>query len=326
MKVLVTGSAGFIGAAVSRALLDRGDTVVGIDNLNSYYSPSLKRARLLNLESDASFSFIECDIADADALEAVFARSGFDRVVHLAAQAGVRWSLDHPSVYVRSNIDGFANVLECCRRHPVAHLLYASSSSVYGNRTEAPFRESDTLNKPESLYAATKIADELLASTYSRLYGIPATGLRFFTVYGPWGRPDMAPMLFLKAIDQGRPIQVFNHGDLMRDFTFIDDIVEGVIRVLDVVPQACDGLRHTIYNIGHGAPVRLLDFITALEQAAGKKAEKVWLPMQPGDVLQTFASTEKLERDFGYRPATPLEEGLRQLVAWYRACGSDLYD
>ena len=326
MKVLVTGSAGFIGAAVSRALLDRGDTVVGIDNLNAYYSPALKRARLAQLESDARFSFRECDIADTEALETVFVENGFDRVVHLAAQAGVRWSLDHPSVYVKSNIDGFVNVLECCRRHPVDHLLYASSSSVYGNRTEAPFHESDALNRPESLYAATKIADELLASTYAGLYGVPATGLRFFTVYGPWGRPDMAPMLFLKAIDQGRPIRVFNHGELLRDFTFIDDIVEGVVRVLDVAPQACERRRHTIYNIGHGAPVRLLDFIEALEKAVGRCAQKEWLPMQPGDVIQTFASTEKLERDFGYRPTTALEDGLQRLVAWYRTGGSVLYD
>jgi len=326
MKVLVTGSAGFIGAAVSRELLDRGDTVVGIDNLNAYYSPALKRARLSRLEPDPHFSFRECDIADVDALESVFAENDFDRVVHLAAQAGVRWSLDHPSVYVRSNIDGFVNVLECCRRHPVSHLVYASSSSVYGNRTEAPFRESDALNRPESLYAATKIADELLASTYSGLYSIPATGLRFFTVYGPWGRPDMAPMLFLKSIDRGLPIRVFNHGDLLRDFTYIDDIVEGVVRVLDNAPQERDGRRHTIYNIGHGSPVRLLDFIEALEKAAGRSAEKEWMPMQPGDVVQTFADTDKLAHDFGYRPTTTLEEGLKHLVAWYRAEGSVLYD
>jgi UDP-glucuronate 4-epimerase len=311
MKVLVTGAAGFIGFFVSKRLIERGDEVVGVDNMNDYYDVRLKRARLAELP--AHFNFVKMDVADRNALPALFAREHFDAVVHLAAQAGVRYSLENPEAYIDSNLVGFGNVLECCRNHPVRHLVYASSSSVYGGNTKVPFEETDNVDNPKSLYAATKKANELMAACYSSLYRIKATGLRFFTVYGPWGRPDMAPMLFTDAILNGRPIKVFNNGDMRRDFTYIDDIVEGVVRTLDRIPVS----GHEIYNIGCSKPVMLMDFISALEDALGRKAVKEFLPMQPGDVPQTYASTAKLERDMGYKPAVQLADGLKQMVEWY---------
>ncbi|MBR5735976.1 MAG: NAD-dependent epimerase [Bacteroidales bacterium] len=311
MKILVTGAAGFIGYHVSKALIARGDEVVGVDNMNDYYDVRLKQARLKELP--AYFSFVRMDVADREALPALFAKERFDAVVHLAAQAGVRYSLENPEAYIDSNLVGFANVLECCRHNPVRHLVYASSSSVYGGNTKVPFEETDNVDNPKSLYAATKKANELMASCYSSLYGIKATGLRFFTVYGPWGRPDMAPMLFTDAILAGRPIKVFNNGNMRRDFTYIDDIVEGVVRVLDKAPVA----GHEVYNIGCSNPVMLMDFISELERALGREAVKEYMPMQAGDVLQTYASTAKLERDMGYRPKVQLADGLRQMVEWY---------
>lgn len=313
MKILITGAAGFIGFSLARRLLDRGDTVVGIDNLNDYYPVALKRARLAEIQSPA-FRFVEMDIADRKALPELFAAEKFDCVVNLAAQAGVRYSIENPWAYVDSNLVGFANILECCRHYPVGHLVYASSSSVYGGNEKVPFSEDDKVDNPVSLYAATKKADELMASCYNKLYGIPATGLRFFTVYGPWGRPDMSPMLFARAISAGEPIKVFNNGDMMRDFTYIDDIVEGVVRVIDRAPA-----RHEVYNIGCSNPVKLMDFISEIENALGRRAEKIMLPMQPGDVYQTYADTSKLERDFGYRPGVTLHEGIGKFIEWYRS-------
>lgn len=313
MKILITGAAGFIGFSLAKRLLERGDSVVGIDNMNDYYPVALKRARLGRLRSP-SFRFIEMDIADRKALPELFASEHFDCVVNLAAQAGVRYSIENPWAYVDSNLVGFANVLECCRHYPVGHLVYASSSSVYGGNVKVPFSEDDRVDDPVSLYAATKKSGELMASCYSRLYGISATGLRFFTVYGPWGRPDMSPSLFAAAIFGGKPIKVFNHGDMLRDFTYIDDIVEGVIRVIDGTPR-----RHEVYNIGCGRPVRLMDFIGEIEAAAGRRAEKIMLPMQPGDVYRTYADTSKLERDFGYRPEVTLHEGVARFIEWYRS-------
>ena len=311
MKVLVTGAAGFIGFHLVQRLLGRGDEVVGIDNLNDYYPVVLKEARLAQVSGDR-FRFIRMDLADREALPALFAAEHFDAVVNLAAQAGVRYSIENPWAYVESNLVGFVNVLECCRHYPVRHLVYASSSSVYGGNEKTPFSEEDRVDDPVSLYAATKKSDELLAGCYSRLYGIPATGLRFFTVYGPWGRPDMSPMLFASAILAGKPIKVFNHGDMLRDFTYIDDIVEGVVRVLDKVPAG-----HALYNIGCSQPVRLMDFIAELERALGREAEKQLLPMQPGDVYQTCADTSKLERELGYKPGVTLREGIGRFVEWY---------
>ena len=313
MKILITGAAGFIGFSLAKRLLDRGDTVVGIDNLNDYYPVALKRARLAEIQSPA-FRFVEMDIADRKALPELFAAEKFDCVVNLAAQAGVRYSIENPWAYVDSNLVGFANILECCRHYPVGHLVYASSSSVYGGNEKVPFSEDDKVDNPVSLYAATKKADELMASCYNKLYGIPATGLRFFTVYGPWGRPDMSPMLFARAISAGEPIKVFNNGDMMRDFTYIDDIVEGVVRVIDRAPA-----RHEVYNIGCSNPVKLMDFISEIENALGRRAEKIMLPMQPGDVYQTYADTSKLERDFGYRPGVTLHEGIGKFIEWYRS-------
>lgn len=313
MKILITGAAGFIGFSLAKRLLDRGDTVVGIDNLNDYYPVTLKRARLAEIQSPA-FRFVEMDIADRKALPELFAAEKFDCVVNLAAQAGVRYSIENPWAYVDSNLVGFANILECCRHYPVGHLVYASSSSVYGGNEKVPFSEDDKVDNPVSLYAATKKADELMASCYNKLYGIPATGLRFFTVYGPWGRPDMSPMLFARAISAGEPIKVFNNGDMMRDFTYIDDIVEGVVRVVDRAPA-----RHEVYNIGCSNPVKLMDFISEIENALGRRAEKIMLPMQPGDVYQTYADTSKLERDFGYRPGVTLHEGIGKFIEWYRS-------
>ena len=311
MKVLVTGAAGFVGFHLVQRLLGRGDEVVGLDNLSDYYSVALKEARLAQVRS-GRFRFVKMDLADREALPALFAAERFDAVVNLAAQAGVRYSVENPWAYVDSNVVGFLNVLECCRHNPVRHRVYASSSSVYGGNEKTPFSEEDRVDDPVSLYAATKKSDELMAACYSKLYGIPTTGLRFFTVYGPWGRPDMSPMLFASAILAGKPLKVFNHGDMLRDFTYVDDIVEGVVRVLDRQPA-----RHEIYNIGCSHPVRLMDFISELERALGRKAEKILLPMQPGDVYQTYADTSKLERELGYKPRVMLREGIDRFVAWY---------
>ena len=311
MKVLVTGAAGFIGFHLVQRLLGRGDEVVGLDNLNAYYPVVLKEARLAQVDSDR-FRFVRMDLADREALPALFAAERFDAVVNLAAQAGVRYSVENPWAYVDSNVVGFLNILECCRHYPVRHLVYASSSSVYGGKEKTPFSEEDRVDNPVSLYAATKKADELMAGCYSHLYGLKATGLRFFTVYGPWGRPDMSPMLFASAILAGEPIRVFNHGDMLRDFTYIDDIVEGVVRVLDRVPE-----KHEVFNIGCSSPVKLMDFISEMERALGREAEKVMLPMQPGDVYQTYADTGKLERELGYKPSVKLREGIGRFVDWY---------
>ncbi|SKC41043.1 UDP-glucuronate 4-epimerase [Bacteroidales bacterium WCE2004] len=311
MKVLVTGAAGFIGFHLVQRLLGRGDEVVGLDNLSDYYSVALKEARLAQVRSDR-FRFVRMDLADREALPALFAAERFDAVVNLAAQAGVRYSVENPWAYVDSNVVGFLNVLECCRHYPVRHLVYASSSSVYGGNEKTPFSEEDRVDDPVSLYAATKKSDELMAGCYAHLYGLKVTGLRLFTVYGPWGRPDMSPMLFASAILAGRPVKVFNHGDMLRDFTYVDDIVEGMVRVLDRVPQ-----KHEVYNIGCSNPVRLMDFISELERALGREAEKIMLPMQPGDVYQTYADTTKLERELGYKPGVMLREGVDRFVAWY---------
>ena len=311
MKVLVTGAAGFIGFHLVQRLLGRGDEVVGLDNLNAYYPVVLKEARLAQIDSER-FRFVRMDLADREALPALFAAERFDAVVNLAAQAGVRYSVENPWAYVDSNVVGFLNILECCRHYPVRHLVYASSSSVYGGNEKTPFSEEDRVDNPVSLYAATKKADELMAGCYCHLYGLKATGLRFFTVYGPWGRPDMSPMLFASAILAGKPIKVFNHGDMLRDFTYIDDIVEGVVRVLDRVPD-----KHEVFNIGCSSPVKLMDFIAEIENAYGEPAKKEFLPMQPGDVYQTYADTGKLERELGYKPSVKLREGIGRFVDWY---------
>jgi UDP-glucuronate 4-epimerase len=328
MKILVTGAAGFIGMHVAQRLLARGDTVVGLDNLSDYYDVNLKLSRLKQLEN-SRFSFQKIDVADGPAVEQLFAAEKFDRVVHLAAQAGVRYSLSHPHEYVRSNITGFLNILEACRHHPVQHLVYASSSSVYGGNTRLPFRESDNVDHPVSLYAASKKSNELFAHTYSHLFGIPSTGLRFFTVYGPWGRPDMALFLFTKAILAGEPVNVFNHGRMQRDFTYIDDIVEGVVRTLDRAPQpnpVFDAARpdpahswapYQILNIGNHGPAGLLEYLDALEEALGRKAARNYLPMQPGDVPATFADTSLLTEWTGHKPGTPIRNGISRFVAWY---------
>ncbi|HRF73306.1 MAG TPA: NAD-dependent epimerase [Accumulibacter sp.] len=330
MKVLVTGAAGFIGASTALRLLARGDQVVGLDNLNDYYAVSLKESRLQRLKPLAGFSFVKLDIADRAGIEKLFADERFDRVIHLAAQAGVRYSLQNPHAYVDSNLVGFLNILEGCRHQQVQHLVYASSSSVYGGNTRMPFSEHDSVDHPVSLYAATKKANELMAHTYSHLYGLPTTGLRFFTVYGPWGRPDMALFLFTQAILEGRPIDVFNHGLMQRDFTYVDDIVEGVVRILDrtatanadYLPDEADpatsNVPYRVFNIGNHQPVPLLEFIGAIERALGKTAEKRLLPMQDGDVPATYADTALLDDWLGFAPATPLEEGVNRFVAWYR--------
>jgi len=331
MKILLTGSAGFIGMATALRLLARGDEVVGLDNLNDYYDVTLKESRLSRLTPYAGFKFVKLDVADRPGMESLFAAEKFDRVIHLAAQAGVRYSLQNPHAYIESNILGFTNVLEGCRHHKVQHLVYASSSSVYGGNTKMPFSEHDSVDHPVSLYAATKKANELMAHTYSHLYRLPTTGLRFFTVYGPWGRPDMALFLFTKAILEGKPIDVFNHGNMQRDFTYVDDIVEGVVRVLDRVPEpnpgydaiaadpATSDAPYRVFNIGNNKPVPLLDFIGCIENALGKKAEKRLLPMQDGDVPATYANTDALNDWVGFMPDTNVQEGVNSFVAWYRA-------
>jgi UDP-glucuronate 4-epimerase len=317
MKVLVTGAAGFIGSKLMYVLAERGDEVVGIDILNDYYDVRLKHGRITEFCTGERRRFLRMDIADKDALDALFDAEGFDAVVNLAAQAGVRYSITNPYSYLKSNLEGFLNVLEACRNHPVKHLVFASSSSVYGMNAKVPYSEEDRVDNPVSLYAATKKSDELMAHAYSKLYGIPCTGLRYFTVYGPWGRPDMAPMLFASAISKGEPVKVFNGGDMIRDFTYIDDIVEGTVRTLDHVPEAVDGVPYRIYNIGCSDPVRLMDFISEMESAMGRKAEKIFLPMQAGDVYQTNADTTRLEREVGYKPHVRLHEGIAAFVGWY---------
>jgi UDP-glucuronate 4-epimerase len=313
MTIIVTGAAGFIGYHVARRLLDRGDTVVGVDNLNDYYDVSLKEARLLRLTGHSGFRFARLDVADREGMASLFAAAQPQRIVHLAAQAGVRYSLQNPHAYVDSNVAGFMNVLEGCRHTRVEHLVYASSSSVYGGNTRLPFSEHDNIDHPVSLYAATKKANELMAHTYSHLFRLPTTGLRFFTVYGPWGRPDMALFLFTRAILEGRPIDVFNHGNMVRDFTYIDDIVEGVVRVVDR-PAAAD----RVFNIGNSHPTPLGEYIEALEDALGMKARRNYLPMQPGDVPATSANTEELDAWVGFKPDTQVREGVRRFVEWYR--------
>jgi len=330
MRVLVTGAAGFIGNETARVLLERGDEVVGIDNLNDYYDPALKEARLARLDGHNRFSFEQLDLADRDGMARLFAEGRFERVVHLGAQAGVRYSITHPQAYLDSNLTGFGHVLEGCRRSGVEHLVYASSSSVYGANTRTPFRVEDNVDHPVSLYAATKKANEGMAHAYAHLYGLPTTGLRFFTVYGPWGRPDMAPMIFTKKILAGEPIEVFNEGKHERDFTYVDDIVEGVVRVLDQVAApdpawssdepgpATSSAPWRLYNIGNCDPVPLMEFIATIEQALGKKAVMEMKPRQPGDVLRTAADVSALEAAVGFRPHTPLAEGIGRMVRWYR--------
>ena len=346
MKILVTGAAGFIGFYVCKGLLNRGDIVVGLDNINTYYDVSLKYGRLsaLGFQQEyvdwykfvqsivyEQFRFIRMNLEDKQAMRMLFANEHFDKVVNLAAQAGVRYSIENPYAYVESNIDGFLNVLEGCRHYQVKHLVYASSSSVYGLNGKVPFSEKDSIAHPISLYAATKKSNELMAHTYSHLYGVPSTGLRFFTVYGPWGRPDMSPFLFADAMLHGRPIKVFNNGDMLRDFTYIYDIVEGVLRVIDHIPaptpdwsaQAPDpsssAAPYKIYNIGNSHPVKLMDFIHAIEEAIARPAEKIYLPMQPGDVYQTNADTSALQSELGFKPDKPIKEGVRETIDWYRS-------
>lgn len=330
MKILVTGTAGFIGSALALRLLARGDEVIGIDNLNDYYDVNLKKARLAKLTGHSDFTDLRLSLEDRSGIENAFAKYQPQRVVNLAAQAGVRYSLTNPHAYLDSNLAGFLNILEGCRHHNVEHLVYASSSSVYGANTKMPFSVHDNVDHPVSLYAASKKANELMAHTYSHLYRIPTTGLRFFTVYGPWGRPDMALFMFTRNILAGKPIDVYNHGNHRRDFTYIDDIIEGVLRVLDKVPEpnphwtgdtpdsATSLAPYRLYNIGNHQPVELLHFIDVLENCLGHKAGKNLLPMQQGDVLATYADVDDLIRDVGFAPATPIEEGIARFVTWYR--------
>jgi UDP-glucuronate 4-epimerase len=329
VKLLLTGAAGFIGFHTAKQLLERGDEVVGLDNLNAYYDPTLKAARLAILERQGNFRFVKFDIADRTAMQELFERGKFQRVVHLAAQAGVRYSIENPHVYVQTNVTGFLHVLEGCRQHGVEHLVYASTSSVYGANTRMPFTEGQNVDHPLTLYAATKKSNELMAHSYSSLYRLPTTGLRFFTVYGPWGRPDMALFLFTRNILAGKPIDVFNAGHHQRDFTYIDDIVQGVIAAVDkvAVPDlewnsdapdpSTSYAPYRIYNIGNQRPVTLLRYIEVLEQCLGRTAQKNLVPMQPGDVPDTWADVEALARDVGYRPSTPLEQGVKHFVDWY---------
>ena len=330
-KTLVTGAAGFIGSHVALRLLERGDEVVGLDNMNDYYDPSLKEARLRRITGLSGFRFTRIDVADREKVSALFEMERFERVVHLAAQAGVRYSLENPAAYIDANLVGFGNILEGCRRTSVQHLVYASSSSVYGANTKLPFSVHDNVDHPLSLYAASKKANELMAHTYSHLYGLPTTGLRFFTVYGPWGRPDMAIFIFTRAILRGEPIDVFNHGKMMRDFTYIDDIVEGVVRTLDRVPAAdpawsaddSDPSRsnapYRLYNIGNHTPVELMELIRIIGATIGKEPTLTFRDMQPGDVPATFADVEELRRDVGFAPSTPIEAGVAEFVDWYKA-------
>ena len=339
MKILVTGAAGFIASKISYMLAERGDEVVGIDNINDYYDVRLKHGRLHELgvglklneyewnkeylsSKFANLCFIRMGLEDKESIDALFAKEKFDKVINLAAQAGVRYSITNPYAYLTSNLVGFLNILEACRNNPVQHLLFASSSSVYGLNTKAPFSEDDKVDSPVSLYAASKKSNELMAHSYSKLYGIPATGLRYFTVYGPWGRPDMAPMLFASAISNGKPINVFNNGDMIRDFTFIDDIAQGSIQCLDKTPKAeeCPNqVPFRVYNIGCSNPVKLMDFIHEIEMAVGKKAEMIMKPMQPGDVYMTNADTTKLETEIGYKPKVNLHEGITRFIEWYQS-------
>ena len=330
MHYLVTGTAGFIGNHVAERLLARGDSVVGLDNVNDYYDPQLKEDRLKRIHDHERFIEARISLQDRERVAEVFAGHEFDCVIHLAAQAGVRYSLTNPHAYVDSNLSGFMNILEGCRHHHIDHLVFASSSSVYGANTSMPFSVHHNVDHPVSLYAATKKSNELMAHSYSHIYGIPMTGLRFFTVYGPWGRPDMALFLFTRAILNGEPIEVYNHGHMQRDFTYIDDIVEGVIRTADRVPQPDPGWNsdqpdpatsyapYRLYNIGNHTPVKLEDFITTLEEALGQKAERKYMDLQPGDVPATYADVDDLQRDVGFAPATPLATGIDRFVAWYR--------
>jgi UDP-glucuronate 4-epimerase len=330
MRTLVTGAAGFIGARLGEKLLERGDEVVGIDNLNDYYDVKLKEARLARLLPNSRFSFHKIDVADRGAMEAVFAETAPGRVMHLAAQAGVRYSIENPHAYIESNIVGFINVLEACRHNAIEHLVYASSSSVYGANTNMPFSVHDNIDHPVSMYAATKKANELMAHSYSHLYGLPTTGLRFFTVYGPWGRPDMSLFLFTKNILEGKPIDVFNYGNHRRDFTYVDDIVEGVIRAIDRAASPApewsgdepdpgtSRAPYRVYNIGNNAPVELMDFIAAIEDCLGIEAKKNMLPLQLGDVPDTYADVQALVDDMGYKPATSIETGIANFVSWYK--------
>lgn len=337
MKILVTGAAGFIGSRICSELASCGEEVIGLDNINDYYDVRLKYGRLeecgINISGDVypygtfiksklypNYKFIRIALENRDAIMQLFKEEQFDKVVNLAAQAGVRYSITNPYAYVDSNLIGFVNILEGCRHTNVKHLVYASSSSVYGMNSKVPFSENDKVDTPVSLYAASKKANELMAHTYSKLYKLPTTGLRFFTVYGPWGRPDMAPMLFARAISNGESINVFNNGDLSRDFTYIDDIVEGTIRVIDKVPSVEEGeAPYKVYNIGCSSPVKLMDFINEIENALGKKAEKIFLPMQQGDVYQTYADTTKLETEVGYKPKVNLHEGIGKFIEWYKS-------
>jgi len=336
LKILVTGAAGFIGYHLTQRLLNSGYTVVGLDNINAYYDLDLKWGRLeaLGIASNdlasygaralsatsPDFSMVRINLEDREALPLLFKEQNFDAVISLAAQAGVRYSLESPETYVDSNLAGHSNLLECCRHHNIKHLIYASSSSVYGLNASIPFRETDCTESPASIYAATKKSNEVMAHAYSHLFGIPTTGLRFFTVYGPWGRPDMAPILFTEAILKGVPIKVFNQGDMERDFTYVDDIVEGILQILkkDVSARIRQQEFYKVYNIGNGAPVKLMDFIAILEDTLGKKAQKKYLPMQPGDVQRTWADTSALETDYNYKPGTTLEKAIGEFVAWYR--------
>jgi len=328
-RVLITGAAGFIGFHLCLRLLKDGFAVTGIDNMNSYYDVSLKEARLAQLLSHGNFAFAKTDIAGKEDLEKIFENKKFDVVVNLAAQAGVRYSLENPHAYIDANIVGFTNILECCRHKGVKHLVFASSSSVYGANTKMPFSVHDNVDHPVSLYAATKKANELMAHSYSHLFGLPCTGLRFFTVYGPWGRPDMALFLFTDAILEGRPIKVFNHGKMTRDFTYIDDIIEGVVRIMKKVPKpdpewsgnqpdpGTSYAKYRIYNIGNNSPVELIRFIEVIEDALGEKAKKEFFDLQPGDVVSTYADVDDLMKDVGFKPQTPLETGIKEFVTWY---------
>ncbi len=316
MATLVTGAAGFIGFHTTNYLLDRGEEVVGVDNVNDYYDVSLKEARLAEIDAGSAFTFHRLDIQDGPGLSELFRQHDIDRVVHLAAQAGVRYSIENPRAYVDTNITGFLNILQACQQHEVSHLVYASSSSVYGNNRKIPYAVEDNVDHPISMYAATKKSNELMAHVFSHLYGLPATGLRFFTVYGPWGRPDMSPFIFTRAIFNGEPLKLFNHGHHKRDFTYVDDIVDGVVRVLDAPPEG--ETPYALHNIGNHNPVDLEDYVRVFEEVIGRKAVIEKLPMQPGDVETTFADISSMQEQFGYQPATSIEEGVRKFVDWYR--------